>query len=84
MGPNLHLEKAFILFFGYDAWHVGSEFPDQGSDPCPLHWKCGVLTTWPQGGPTKAFRAAVQEGRGGYKHHDLKNNVIGPGPLRVH
>ena len=20
-------------------WHVGSQFPDQGSNPCPLHWK---------------------------------------------
>ena len=20
-------------------WHVGSMFPNQGSNPCPLHWK---------------------------------------------
>ena len=22
-------------------------FPDQGSNPCPLHWKGGILTTGP-------------------------------------
>lgn len=22
--------------------HVGSEFLNQGSSPCPLQWKCGV------------------------------------------
>ena len=25
------------------TWHIGSLFPKQGSNPCPLHWKCGVL-----------------------------------------
>ena len=25
--------------------HVGSEFPDQGSNLCSLQWKCRVLTT---------------------------------------
>ena len=29
--------------------HVGSEFPDQGSNPPPLQWKCRVLTTGPPG-----------------------------------
>ena len=24
-------------------------FPDQGSNPGPLHWECGVLTTGPPG-----------------------------------
>ena len=32
---------SFILFFG----HVGSYFPNQGSNLCPLHWKLAVLTT---------------------------------------
>ena len=32
-------------------WHVGSQFPDQGSNLCPLHWKGGVLTTGGQGNP---------------------------------
>ena len=44
-------------------WHAGSavvacnrlvaacgfSFPDQGSNPWCLHWKCGVLATGPQG-----------------------------------
>ena len=29
--------------------HVGSQFPDQGSNPCPLHWKADSLTTRPPG-----------------------------------
>ena len=32
------------LFFGHAA-----RFPDQGSNLCPLHWKCGILTTGPPG-----------------------------------
>ena len=29
--------------------HVRSQFPDQGLNPCPVGWKCIVLTTeWPQ------------------------------------
>ena len=28
---------------------MGSQFPDQGSNPCPLYEKCGVLTTGPLG-----------------------------------
>ena len=24
-------------------WHVGSQFPNQGSNPCPLHWKVDSL-----------------------------------------
>ena len=30
-------------------WHVGSYFPDQGSNRHPLQWKRGVLTTGPPG-----------------------------------
>ena len=25
--------------FGQTTRHVGSEFPKQGLNPCPLHWK---------------------------------------------
>ena len=37
----------FILFIylGCTTRHVGSQFPDQGSDLCPLQWKLRVLTT---------------------------------------
>ena len=42
-----------ILFFGgcCAAWLIGSYFPGQGSNPDPLQWKWGVLTT----GPTKEY-----------------------------
>ena len=30
---------------GCTLWHVESWFPNQGSNPCPLQWKLGVLTT---------------------------------------
>ena len=29
-----------IYFFGHA---MEDQFPNQGSNPCPLHWKCGVL-----------------------------------------
>ena len=35
----------FKQFFFLAAWHIGSKFPDQGSNLCPLQWKCGALTT---------------------------------------
>lgn len=31
--------------FGLTTLHVGPQFPRQGLNRCPLHWKCGVLTT---------------------------------------
>ena len=34
------------LFFGHAVQPVGS---NQGSNPCPLQWKCSVLTTGPPG-----------------------------------
>ena len=30
-------------------WHVRSQFPDQGWDPYPLHWKHKVPTIGPPG-----------------------------------
>ena len=45
----LYLKKKLLLFFGYAGWHVGSQFPNQGSNlfppPYPWHWKHGVLDT---------------------------------------
>ena len=43
------------LFFFLAAWHVGSYFPNQGSNPCPLQWKYGVLTTGPPGKSLSRF-----------------------------
>ena len=37
-----------LFIFGstvHGMWHAGSYFSDQGSNPCPLQWKNGVLTT---------------------------------------
>ena len=36
-------------FFGCAAWHVGSYFLDQGSNPGPLQWNHEVLSTGPPG-----------------------------------
>ena len=36
-------------------WHVGSQFPYQGSNPCLLQWKCGVLTTGSPGNSPGLF-----------------------------
>ena len=39
----------FCFVFGHAAQQMRSWFPDQGSNPHPLHWKHGVLTTGPPG-----------------------------------
>ena len=33
----------FSFLFGHSTWHAN--FPDQESNPCPLQWKHGILTT---------------------------------------
>ena len=33
------------FLFGHSTWTVESQFSDQGSNPRPLHWELGVLTT---------------------------------------
>ena len=35
----------YVTKHTHSTWLVGSWFPDQGSNPCPLQWKRGVLTT---------------------------------------
>ena len=39
---KLHLKIA-AFWWGGGNWDLIS--PDQGSNPSPLHWKCGILTT---------------------------------------
>ena len=34
----------YLFIFGRNTQHAGSQFPDQGSNPCPLQWKRRVLT----------------------------------------
>ena len=41
----IHFLSFYFLLFSHAAWRVISYFPDQGSNPCPIHWKQGVLTT---------------------------------------
>ena len=39
-----------LLQLAGKLWHAcGSQFPNQGSNPGPLHWECRVLTTVPPG-----------------------------------
>ena len=40
---------SFFFFNFLAAWRVRSYFSNQGSNPCPLHWKHRVLTTGPPG-----------------------------------
>ena len=44
---------SFFLPFFWLHWALvvacGIQFPDQGSNPGPLHWERGVLTTGPPG-----------------------------------
>ena len=38
-----------FFFFSCTVQYAGSHFSDQGSNPCPLHWKFKFLTTEHQG-----------------------------------
>ena len=51
------------FFFCCPVQHVGSYFPYQGSNLCPLHWKRGLLTTGPPGKSLKQ----------GFNHLDFYN-----------
>ena len=33
---------SFFIFFGHAIWLTGSWFPNQGSNPCLLRWKCSL------------------------------------------
>ena len=48
---KINLNYLFIFW----AWHVGSLFPDQGSNPGPWQWEHGVLTTGPPGNSLKSI-----------------------------
>ena len=44
------IHKAFYRpSFFFFLCHLESQFPDQGSNPCFLQWKRGILTTGPPG-----------------------------------
>lgn len=44
------------LLLGHAVWHARSQFLQQGSTPCPLQWKCRVLTT---GSPSKSLENSL-------------------------
>ena len=46
-------QKSFFFFFFLAACGISVPWP--GVDPCPLHWKHGVLTTGPPGKSSKYF-----------------------------
>ena len=41
--------------FSHFVFDVGSSFPNQGWNPCPLQWKQGVLTAGPKGSAQSHF-----------------------------
>ena len=54
--PSHYIVYNFVTFDTYFFWlcceacrNAGSQFPDQASNPCPLQWMRGVLTTGPPG-----------------------------------
>ena len=53
IGGNIRFMQELIFFFNNITWHIGSYFPDQGSNPYFLHWQHRVLTT---GSPEKSPR----------------------------
>ena len=50
-------------------------FPTQGLNPCPLHWKHGVLTTEP---PGKSGRGVMKDllGRGSKLGEKINSNYL--------
>ena len=48
-GILVPFNQFFFFFFDHTSWHVGSWFPNWGSNLRPLQWKHGVLTTGPPG-----------------------------------
>ena len=45
---SLYLHSSYFCLFVLNfltSTYVGTQFPDQGLNPCPLSWKHGVLTT---------------------------------------
>ena len=59
-------------FFDHAAQHLGSQFPNQGSNPCLLQWKREVLTTGP---PGKSLFTLYCHLLSVQWHYVLKNNV---------
>ena len=57
----MNLKILFFFLFDCTTWHAGSEFPNQGWNPCPLQWKHRALTTAPPGKSLKILFDAVKK-----------------------
>ena len=44
-----NIRRVLLCFFIHASRHLGSQFPNQGLNSHPQHWKCGVWTTGPPG-----------------------------------
>ena len=55
--------NSFVPYFFFLLWlsHVACGLHDQGSNPCPLHWKPGLLTTGPPGKSPAYFSGCFLE-----------------------
>lgn len=53
--------KPHTFFFCHNTGHVGSSFPDQGLNPCPLQWMHRVLTTAQPGKPPTSYFLSQRE-----------------------
>ena len=45
----MHTKFIFTLFLDHTVQHVGSQLPNQASNPCPLQWRHRLLATVPPG-----------------------------------
>ena len=67
----------------------GIKFPDQGSNPSPLHWEYGVLATGsPEKFPPSNFKGYVYEGNFSVKlifpmHFNYLNFLLKTGKIQI-
>ena len=70
--PSISLNLSFFLtyfFFHCAPRHVGSWFPNYGSNLCPLHWKRKALTGGP---PWESHEGTLEAGRCSLSHADVR------------
>ena len=77
----------YVLFlsssiFWCTAGHVGSQFPDQGSNPCPLQWKHRTLTSRPPGKPSMFFFFKQNKMKLFIMKHSTQTESVSPNDVR--
>ena len=45
LGLSSGMQDLSVVIYGLLATACGIQFPEQGLNPGPLHWECGVLVT---------------------------------------